>query len=410
MDLGCRKRTNSCSKIDPKRAIPREEQERTAKIFVGGVHHDAREQEFRDFFRQFGRVVDATLMMDKDTGHPRGFGFVTFDGEDAVERTLSQPLAIRGKPIEVKRAEPRGNMHDDGGRGKFGKRERFTRDSSQDAGQGGQQGGNQMGGGQGDQNMSPSLMAKYWFMMQQYFQNMQQRMAMQTGQMGQGGMPGMGAMGQMNPQMMQQMMAARMQGNESPSQGMPGMPGMDPAMMQQMQQMMAAQGQGGQFPGMAMAGMGAGGANKAGFNGPEQNTFEQQKFEQQMQAQQLQAQQMQVQQQAARMQQQQFATQQGNFGGHGGPTSWEGMYDDVPQPAPPPSGPRQAGPVRGHQQARGFNKGGQGQQTPPTGPSAAPANAPTGPKNAGKPGANYRPGANRGGGGGGGGGRRFNPY
>ncbi|KAF2108622.1 hypothetical protein BDV96DRAFT_503984, partial [Lophiotrema nucula] len=93
--------------IDPKRAIPREEQERTSKIFVGGVSQEATEEDFRNFFKQFGRVVDATLMMDKDTGRPRGFGFVTFDGDAAVDATLSGPLQILGKAIEVKRAQPR---------------------------------------------------------------------------------------------------------------------------------------------------------------------------------------------------------------------------------------------------------------------------------------------------------------
>ena len=60
------------SKIDPKRAIPRDEQERTSKIFVGGVSQDANETDFKEYFAQYGRVVDATLMMDKDTGRPRG--------------------------------------------------------------------------------------------------------------------------------------------------------------------------------------------------------------------------------------------------------------------------------------------------------------------------------------------------
>lgn len=62
---------------------------------------------------QFGRVVDATLMMDKDTGRPRGFGFVTFDSEAAVEACLNIPLEILGKPIEVKKAQPRGNMREE---------------------------------------------------------------------------------------------------------------------------------------------------------------------------------------------------------------------------------------------------------------------------------------------------------
>lgn len=87
-------------KIDPKRAIPRDEQEKTSKIFVGGVSQEATESDFREYFTQFGRVLDATLMMDKDTGRPRGFGFVTFDSESAVENALSCPtLEIMGKAV-----------------------------------------------------------------------------------------------------------------------------------------------------------------------------------------------------------------------------------------------------------------------------------------------------------------------
>lgn len=394
--------------IDPKRAIPREEQERTAKIFVGGVSPDATEEIFRDFFSQFGRVVDATLMMDKDTMRPRGFGFVTFDGDAAVERTLAnQPLLILNKPVEVKRAEPRGNMHEEsGGRGgKFGRRSKFgQQDSSaaENSSSQNQQMGNQQSGT--DQNFSPSQMAKYWYYMQQYFSNMQQMMAMKMqGGMPPQGMPPMMGGGQMNPammQQMQQMMAQqRMQGNQSPIMaGMPGGPPMDPAMMQQMMQ------QGGFGPGGPHQGMMS--PNKPGFSAVEQNMFEQQKYERQ---------------QAQRMAQQNFAAQHSSFG-QGGPTSWEGMYEDVPQPNPPPSGPRNAsvgpgggsqgsgagggaGPQRGHQ----HRGGGQRQQqqhpnAPPVQPSNAPANAPTGPKNAGKPGANYRGGAPPRGG------HRYHPY
>jgi RNA recognition motif-containing protein len=58
--------------------------------------------DFREFFTQFGRVLDATLMMDKDTGRPRGFGFVTFDSEGAVENALNcKTLEILGKPVRV---------------------------------------------------------------------------------------------------------------------------------------------------------------------------------------------------------------------------------------------------------------------------------------------------------------------
>ena len=338
------------SKIDPKRAIPRDEQEKTSKIFVGGVSQEANEQDFKQFFMQFGRVIDATLMIDKDTGRPRGFGFVTFDSEAAVEAALSRPLDILGKPIEVKKAQPRGNLRDEEDRRRRG------RDNFRDSSQGGMDGSQQQQGVQGQAGMgagiTPQMMAQYWQRMQQYFSMMQQQMAVASAQ-GQG-MGGMG-MGAMNPAMMQQMQMKQMQqmqmGNQqqgsmsppsqSPTPQMQNM--MNPAMMQQMQQMqqMQGQGQGGNVGAMPAqmgnagnnGGGGAGGAanmNAAGnytgnrggpgYNAHEQIAFEQQKYEQQ---------------QARRVgDNRSFSPYQ-----QGGPTSWEGMYDEVPQPSIP-TGPQ----------------------------------------------------------------------
>lgn len=95
--------------IDPKRAIPRPEQSKTQKCFVGGLPQTVTQDSFKALFQQFGHVLDSTVMMDKDTGRPRGFGFVTFENEEGVENTLSnQPLMLDGKQIEVKRAQSRG--------------------------------------------------------------------------------------------------------------------------------------------------------------------------------------------------------------------------------------------------------------------------------------------------------------
>ncbi|ROV96313.1 hypothetical protein VMCG_07686 [Cytospora schulzeri] len=338
--------------IDPKRAIPRDEQEKTSKIFVGGVSQETTDAEFREYFAQFGRVVDATLMMDKDTGRPRGFGFVTFESEAGVEACLATDLEIHGKPIEVKKAQPRGNMREEEeanrrGGGKFGKGRGAGNNMDESSSQGGGMGGGGPGG------ITPQAMAQQWSRMQQMFQMWQQQMAMNRGmaggpmgmnpqaQMMQGGGGGRGAggpMGNMNPQMMQQMMnqmGAQMGG---PPQG-PGSPGPQGAMQQQ------------QIPGgpAAAAAAGVGGNQpRPAYNAYEQQAFEQQKYDQR----------------GGRGGQQAY----GMGGGAGGPTSWEGMYDDVPQP------------------------------------NAPPANAPTGPKNAGRPGANYR------GGGRGGASRGFHPY
>jgi RNA-binding protein Musashi len=392
-------------KIDPKRAIPRDEQERTSKIFVGGVSQEATEQDFKEYFMQFGRVVDATLMMDKDTGRPRGFGFVTFDSEAAVDACLEIPLEIHGKAIEVKKAQPRGNMREEeeargGARGARWKKGDENQNPNQQP-----QGGNQMAPG----GMTPQLMAQYWQRMQQYFAMMQQQMAMGRG------MPT--GMGGMNPAMMQQMaqmqqmqaMQQQMQGNQnqnpqSPGAAMAGMQGMNPAMMQQMQamqQMQQMQMQGGMGAGGA-AGAGAGGAGMGtgatagggnnpggrvgtpGYNAYEQQAFEQQKYEQQ-------------QMRRSTRDPSQYA--QGGYGmGGGAPTSWEGMYDDVPQPV---VAGNTGGGGRGGFQKGGSNRGSAPPQSDPA--KAPPANAPTGPKNAGKPGANYR-------GGGRGGQRGYHPY
>ncbi|AAS51760.2 ADL160Wp [Eremothecium gossypii ATCC 10895] len=94
--------------IDPKRAIPREEQDKTGKIFVGGIGPDVRPKEFEEFFSQWGSIIDAQLMLDKDTGRSRGFGFITYDSPDAVDRVCQNKfIEFKGKRIEIKRAEPR---------------------------------------------------------------------------------------------------------------------------------------------------------------------------------------------------------------------------------------------------------------------------------------------------------------
>lgn len=89
--------------IDPKRAIPRQDNVRTAKCFVGGVPSTATAESFRAYFAQFGNVLDSTLMMDRETQKPRGYGFVTYDDDSTVERLLQMGnLAMDGKMVSMK--------------------------------------------------------------------------------------------------------------------------------------------------------------------------------------------------------------------------------------------------------------------------------------------------------------------
>ncbi|KAF8097650.1 hypothetical protein N665_0284s0017 [Sinapis alba] len=114
--------------VDVKRAMSREEQQvsgrsgnfnatrssggdaynKTKKIFVGGLPPTLTDEEFRQFFEVYGTVADVVIMHDQTTSRPRGFGFVSFDSEDAVDRVLQKNFHdLNGKQVEVKRALPK---------------------------------------------------------------------------------------------------------------------------------------------------------------------------------------------------------------------------------------------------------------------------------------------------------------
>ncbi|KAI3686294.1 hypothetical protein L1987_79968 [Smallanthus sonchifolius] len=81
---------------------------RTKKIFVGGLASTVTESDFKKYFDQFGGITDVVVMYDHNTQRPRGFGFITFDSEDEVDRVLLETFhELNGKMVEVKRAVPK---------------------------------------------------------------------------------------------------------------------------------------------------------------------------------------------------------------------------------------------------------------------------------------------------------------
>ncbi|VVC86844.1 unnamed protein product [Leptidea sinapis] len=97
-------------RIDPKHATPKSAPKptKTKKIFVGGVGQDTSAEEVRAYFSQFGLVEDAVMLMDQQTKRHRGFGFVTFHSEEAVERVCDIHFhTIKNKKVECKRAQPK---------------------------------------------------------------------------------------------------------------------------------------------------------------------------------------------------------------------------------------------------------------------------------------------------------------
>lgn len=78
------------------------------KIFVGGLPHNLTDGELKSYFDSFGTIVDAVVIHDKEYSKPRGFGFVTFDSEEAVDSVLKKSFhQLNNKRVEVKRAVPK---------------------------------------------------------------------------------------------------------------------------------------------------------------------------------------------------------------------------------------------------------------------------------------------------------------
>ena len=116
------------------------------KLYVGNLAYSVRDEDLQQAFAQFGTVSSAKVMMDRDTGRSKGFGFVEM-GSDAEAQSAINGMngqALDGRALVVNEARPReerpggfgGGGGRSGGGGGFG-------------GGGGRSGGGGFGGGSG---------------------------------------------------------------------------------------------------------------------------------------------------------------------------------------------------------------------------------------------------------------------
>ena len=94
-------------------------------IFVGNLAFDTREDEVRKLFATFGQVDRVNLVTDRDSGQPRGFGFVEMASDEEGEKAIAalNGTLVGGRTLNVNEARPRaergagGRGHDRGRRG-----------------------------------------------------------------------------------------------------------------------------------------------------------------------------------------------------------------------------------------------------------------------------------------------------
>ena len=91
------------------------------KLFVGNLSFDTTENDLQDAFAAHGTVMETNLMMDRATGRPRGFGFVTMSTPEEAQKAIAalNGSQLGGRALTVNVARPREERAPGGGGGRI---------------------------------------------------------------------------------------------------------------------------------------------------------------------------------------------------------------------------------------------------------------------------------------------------
>ena len=92
------------------------------KLYVGNLPFSATQSDIQALFEQHGQVADVALINDRETGRPRGFGFVEMPNADEANAAMSalNGQDFQGRSLNINEAREREGGGGGGGRGGFG--------------------------------------------------------------------------------------------------------------------------------------------------------------------------------------------------------------------------------------------------------------------------------------------------
>jgi cold-inducible RNA-binding protein len=91
------------------------------RLYVGNLSYDTTEADLRDTFGTAGAVAEVKVMLDRDTGRPRGFAFVEMGSDTDAQNAIAQlnGRELGGRTLKVNEAQDRGGGGGGGGGGGF---------------------------------------------------------------------------------------------------------------------------------------------------------------------------------------------------------------------------------------------------------------------------------------------------
>lgn len=90
------------------------------KIYIGNMSYDTTEENLRQAFEGYGEVTSVNIIMDRDSGRPKGFGFVEMATQEAAQAAISglNGQDMNGRTVNVNEARPKTDNRGGGGGGR----------------------------------------------------------------------------------------------------------------------------------------------------------------------------------------------------------------------------------------------------------------------------------------------------